>query len=118
IPLDLAAVSAHKFHGPKGVGFAFVREHSGLRPLIFGGEQERGFRGGTEAIHNIVGLEKALHLAYKDLDEEIAYVKGLKSYFIKEVKSKIPGVQFNGASEDLKNSTYALVNVRLPISDE
>lgn len=118
IPLDFAAVSAHKFHGPKGVGFAFIREHSGLRPLIFGGEQERGFRGGTEAIHNIVGLEKALHLAYTNLAEEIAYIKDLKSYFIKELKSKIPGVQFNGGSEDLENSTYALVNVRLPIPDK
>src|SRR5690606_28087298 len=56
IQVDFLASSAHKFHGPKGVGFAFVRKNSGLKPLIFGGEQERGLRAGTESIHNIVGM--------------------------------------------------------------
>ena len=115
IPIDFLAASAHKFHGPKGVGFAFIRKDSGLKPLIFGGEQERGYRAGTESVHNIVGLERALTLAYEKLDEEIDYVRGLKSYFIEELKKAIPDVKFNGCSEDLELSTYTLVNVCLPI---
>jgi cysteine desulfurase len=115
-PIDYFAASAHKFHGPKGVGFAFIRKDSGLKPLIFGGDQERGFRAGTESVHNIVGLDTALTLAYKNLEEEMAYIKGLKVYFIEELKKAIPDVKFNGASGDLERSTYTLVNVRFPIS--
>lgn len=118
LPIDFAAVSAHKFHGPKGVGFAIIRENSGMRPLIFGGAQERGMRAGTESVHNIVGMEKALKLAYEDLAEEIEYVKGLKAYFIEELKAKIPGVKFNGACEDMEKSTYTVLSVNLPIPAE
>ena len=70
LPVDFAAVSAHKFHGPKGVGFAYIKSNSGLKSLIFGGSQERGVRAGTESVHNIVGLEEALKLAYDNLAEE------------------------------------------------
>jgi cysteine desulfurase len=115
IEVDFLAASAHKFHGPKGVGFAFVRKNSGLKPLILGGEQERGLRAGTESVHNIVGLEIALKNAYENLEKEVAYVKGLKHYFINKIKNAIPNVIFNGASEDLERSTYTLVNVCLPI---
>lgn len=118
IPIDFAAVSAHKFHGPKGVGFAFIREKSGLRPLIFGGGQERGMRAGTESVHNIVGLEKALTTAYDKLEEEKQYTANLKAYFIDELKTKIPGVKFNGGCEDLENSAYTVVNVNLPVRAE
>ena len=78
IPIDFLAASAHKFHGPKGVGFAFIRKDSGLKPIICGGEQERGFRAGTESIHNIVGLSTSLDIAYNKLNEEHAYVTSLK----------------------------------------
>jgi cysteine desulfurase len=115
IEVDFLAASAHKFHGPKGIGFAFVRKNSGLKPLILGGEQERGLRAGTESVHNIVGLEIALKNAYENLEKEVAYVKGLKHYFINKIKNAIPNVIFNGASEDLERSTYTLVNVCLPI---
>lgn len=118
IPVDFAAVSAHKFHGPKGIGFAFIRENSGLRPLIFGGGQERGMRAGTEGLHNIIGLEKALLMAYENLDKEQAYVKGLKAHFINLLKEKIPGVHFNGGSGDMEKSTFTLVNVNLPVPAE
>ncbi len=118
IPVDFTAVSAHKFHGPKGVGFAFVRRNSGLKPLIFGGEQERGHRAGTEGVHNIVGLEESLKLAYENLEEEIEYVSSLKKHFIDSLKMEIPGVKFNGACEDFENSTYTLINVCLPVSQE
>ncbi|WP_034044836.1 cysteine desulfurase family protein [Wocania ichthyoenteri] len=118
IQVDFLAAAAHKFHGPKGVGFAFIRRNSGLKPLIFGGEQERGFRAGTESVHNIVGIEEALKLAYDKLDEESEYVKSLKTYFIKRLKLKIPLAKFNGYSGDMEKGTYTLVNVCLPVSLE
>lgn len=118
IPVDFLAASAHKFYGPKGVGFAFVRKNSGLRPLITGGEQERGLRAGTESIHNIVGMEVALKNAYDNLDKETGYVKELKQYFIDGIKKAIPEVKFNGGSYSLVKSTYTLVNICLPIALE
>ena len=118
IPVDFTAVSAHKFHGPKGVGFAFIRKNSGLKPLIFGGEQERGYRAGTEGLHNIVGLEEAFKLAYANLEEEKAYTTALKLHFIESLKKEIPGVRFNGKSGDLDKSTYTLINANLPVSEE
>ncbi|MBN2868127.1 MAG: cysteine desulfurase, partial [Flavobacteriaceae bacterium] len=74
IKVDFIAVSAHKFHGPKGVGFAFIRKNSGLHPMIFGGEQERGQRAGTESIHNIAGLETAFKIAYQNLEKDKEYI--------------------------------------------
>ncbi|MDT0646551.1 cysteine desulfurase family protein [Zunongwangia sp. F260] len=118
IPIDFLAASAHKFHGPKGVGFAFVRKNSGLKPLIFGGEQERGHRAGTEGVHNIVGLEEAIKIAYDKLEEEKAEVLALKKHFIAALKSQIPGVKFNGNCEDPESSTYTLINICLPVSSE
>lgn len=118
IPVDFTAVSAHKFHGPKGVGFAFVRRNSGLKPLIFGGEQERGHRAGTEGVHNIVGLEESLKLAYENLEEEKEYITSLKKHFIDSLRKEVPGVKFNGACEDPENSTYTLINISLPVSEE
>lgn len=118
IPVDFTAVSAHKFHGPKGVGFAFVRRNSGLKPLIFGGEQERGHRAGTEGVHNIVGLEESFKIAYQNLEKDKEYICSLKKYFIEELKKEIPGVKFNGTCEDYESSTYTLINVCLPVSQE
>tara|TARA_R110001592_G_scaffold222854_1_gene478154 strand:+ start:64 stop:1203 length:1140 start_codon:yes stop_codon:yes gene_type:complete len=118
IPIDFLAASAHKFHGPKGVGFVFIRKNSGLKPLIFGGEQERGLRAGTESVHNIVGIEEALKIAYTNLDKESAYIKDLKQYFVNRLLTEFPLVTFNGLSADLEKSTYTLVNVCLPVSAE
>ena len=118
IPIDFLAASAHKFHGPKGVGFCFIRKNSGLQPLIFGGEQERGYRAGTESVHNIAGLAEALKLAYRNLEAESAYVKSIKSYFMDSLKAAIPHVSFNGNSGDLEKSTYTSVNVCFPIAPE
>ena len=118
IQIDFLAASAHKFHGPKGVGFAFIRKGSGLKPLIFGGEQERGYRAGTESVHNIVGLEKSLSMAYDNLEIESTYVKGIKSYFIEQLKATIPDVSFNGYSGDMFKSTYTSFNVCLPVAPE
>lgn len=117
-PIDFLAVAAHKFHGPKGIGFAFIRKDVGMKPLIHGGSQERGCRAGTESVHNIVGLDEAFVGAYETLAEDTNYVKGIKKYFIEEITKAIPGVAFNGESGDLEKSTYTLVNVRLPLSPE
>lgn len=114
IPIDFMTAAAHKFHGPKGIGFAFIRKNSGLKPLIVGGAQERGFRAGTEPFHNIVGLEEAFIKAYEHLEEETKTVKELKRYFIEKVQQEIPDAVFNGLSGDMEKSTYTLVNVRLP----
>nr|WP_321222673.1 cysteine desulfurase family protein [uncultured Psychroserpens sp.] len=118
IPIDYLAASAHKFHGPKGVGFAFLRKNSGLRATIFGGEQERGLRAGTESIHNIVGMDEALNISYQNLEAERTYIKALKAYFIKELQAIFDDVSFNGQSGDLERGTYTLVNVCLPIAPE
>ena len=116
--VDFLSAAAHKFHGPKGVGFAYVRKGSGLKGCIVGGSQERGLRAGTEAVHNIVGLEEALKHAYENLEKEKGYILELKSYFIEKLKENIPGVHFNGCCEDMENSTYTLLNVCLPLSSE
>ncbi|NBT87138.1 MAG: cysteine desulfurase [Flavobacteriaceae bacterium] len=114
IPLDFAAVAAHKFHGPKGVGFAFIRKGSGLNPMILGGGQERGMRAGTEPVYAVAGMTKALEYAYNHLEQEAAYVLSLKKRFIDGLTA-LPGVRLNGGCGDLENSTYTLVNVGLPI---
>lgn len=118
VSVDYCAVSAHKFHGPKGIGFAFMRKETGLNSLIFGGGQERGYRAGTESVHNIVGLDVAFTEAYANLDQDKAYVKDLKSYFIQKITKAIPEVKFNGLSGDMEKSTYTLVNILLPVSPE
>ncbi|AXT53768.1 cysteine desulfurase [Aquimarina sp. BL5] len=118
LQVDFTAVSAHKFHGPKGVGFAYIKKNSGLKPLIYGGEQERGYRGGTEGVHNIAGMDEALRLAYEHMVEEKAYISNIKQYFIDQLKERIDGVKFNANCCDLDHSTYTLINVCLPISQE
>jgi cysteine desulfurase len=118
ISIDFMAAAAHKFHGPKGVGFAYIRRNSGLKPMISGGSQERGFRAGTESYHNIVGLEASFVSAYDNLEAEKSYVTDLKKYFIATVQKEIPGVVFNGLSGDIEKSTYTLVNMRLPVDEQ
>ncbi len=118
IPVDFAAVAAHKFHGPKGAGFAFVRKNTGLKPLIFGGEQERGLRAGTEAVYAIAGMAEALKISYQNLEMEKAYITNLKNYFKEQLTENFPGVHFNGACDDDSKSTYTLLNVCLPIPPE
>jgi cysteine desulfurase len=115
---DFLTAAAHKFHGPKGVGFAYIKRNTGLKPLIFGGSQERGYRAGTEAFHNIVGLEAAMVEAYDHLEEEQAYISGLKEYFLEKLQEALPEARFNGLSGKPKMSTYTLVNVCLPFNEE
>jgi cysteine desulfurase len=113
IPIDFIVASAHKFHGPKGIGFAFVRKGIVLNPILFGGEQEKGLRAGTEAVHNIAGMAKALEIAYENLEHDQRYIQGLKDYAMAQLETHFPGVKFNG-----RNTFYNIVNVCLPFSPE
>ncbi len=118
IPIDFAAVAAHKFHGPKGAGFAFIRKNTGLRALIHGGSQERGLRAGTEAVYAIAGMAEALRISYLHLEKERAYITELKDYFKSRLLEEMPDVSFNGACDDNNKSTYTLLNVCLNLPPE
>ncbi len=115
IPIDFLVASAHKFHGPKGMGFAFIRKNTGLQPMILGGEQEKGFRAGTEAIHQIVGMAKALELSYQNLENEREYISNLKQYLLEQLNVNFPGYKINGEGAEL---FYNIVNILLPFTEE
>ena len=114
IPIDFIAASAHKFHGPKGVGFAIVKKDMPFEPLVYGGEQERGTRAGTENTHSIAGMGKALSISLEQFEEDRKYVGDLKAYFMEHLKKNIEGVQFNGRSSDPERSAFHILNVRFP----
>jgi len=112
LPIDFLVASAHKFHGPKGVGFAFVRRNLVLQPMLFGGEQEKGWRAGTESVHQIAGMAKALALSYEHLEEEQHYIAELKSYCLQKLQQAFPEVVVNGSP-----TFYNILNVLLPFSE-
>jgi cysteine desulfurase len=114
LPVDFLVGAAHKFHGPKGIGFLYAKAGSKFHPLMHGGAQERNQRGGTENVYGMVGLAKALSLAYEHMDEHMNHIKSVKSYFIEGLKSRFPGIQFNGRSGEVDNSLYTVLNVRFP----
>ncbi|UWX66988.1 cysteine desulfurase [Empedobacter stercoris] len=115
--MDFASCSAHKIHGPKGAGFLYAKKASHIKPLIAGGGQERGLRSGTENVYGIVGLSKSLDLALDELEAHVKHIKEIKQYTIDQLKKAIPGVAFNGLSEDLDKSLYALLSIKLPFHD-
>ncbi|MDQ2792639.1 MAG: cysteine desulfurase [Bacteroidota bacterium] len=108
--------SAHKFHGPKGVGFIYTRPGLQVSPLIHGGSQERNVRSGTENVAGIVGLAKALEIAVRDLAAHQAHVQELKDRFISRLRADVADVQFNGLSEVADQSLYTVLSVSLPPS--
>jgi cysteine desulfurase len=114
LPIDFLVASAHKFHGPKGTGFIFIRKGIAINPLFFGGEQEKGLRPGTEPLHNIAGMAKALELSYLDLEAHREYISDLKNYTINELSSHFPGFKINGNSD----AFYNILNIQLPFSEE
>ncbi|MTG97843.1 aminotransferase class V-fold PLP-dependent enzyme [Myroides sp. BIT-d1] len=114
LPIDFIVASAHKFHGPKGIGFAFIRKKNVLKPVIFGGEQEKGMRAGTEGVHQVVGMAKALEMAYELLDEERKHISEIKEYCKKRLSEVYPDVKFNGNNVGF----YNILNVLLPLSQE
>ncbi|WP_160138435.1 cysteine desulfurase family protein [Chryseobacterium sp. c4a] len=114
IPVDFASCSAHKFHGPKGAGFAFIRKATGLKGIITGGPQERSLRAGTENVCGIVGLGKALELALNNIEEYTNYMQDIKDYAIERLSAEIEGIKFNGRSAEKENSLYTVLSALLP----
>ncbi|MCC8407945.1 cysteine desulfurase [Mucilaginibacter sp. UR6-1] len=110
------AASAHKFHGPKGIGFLYCRDGVSLEKLIHGGSQERRLRAGTENIPGIVGLAKALEVAYSHIDAHADYVQSLKSSMIHKLTELVPGVQFNGNSASADKSLYTVLSAAFPLN--
>lgn len=117
LKVDFASCSAHKLHGPKGIGFAYIRKSSGFHPQITGGGQERGLRSGTENVYGVAGMAKAFEIALRDMDEHTAYIKELKQYAVEKLKTNIEGVEFNGFSADPDKSLYTVLSICLPFSD-
>jgi cysteine desulfurase len=108
--------AAHKLHGPKGVGFLFVNHNIKISPMIFGGAQERNMRGGTENVYGIVGLSKALEIAYSEMESHQAHIQGLKDYMKDLLTKEIPDLFFNGET-DADKSLYTVLNVSFPAMD-
>jgi len=122
-PIDLQKVkvhfiagAAHKFHGPKGVGFIYVNGDLKVHPLIYGGGQERNMRGGTENVAGIVALSKAMELAHKEMKEHAEYIQGIKNYMIEKLESTIQGIEFNGDTKG--RSLYTVLNVMFPPTED
>lgn len=108
--------AAHKFHGPKGVGFLYINHKVKIKPLIYGGAQERNMRGGTENVYGIAGLAKALESAYADMEKHQNHIQELKTYMAGRLTETIPGVEFNGET-DAEKSLYTVLNVSFPETD-
>ncbi len=113
VAVDFLVSSAHKFHGPKGVGFAFVRKGILLNPMIVGGEQEKGLRAGTESLHNIVGMTNALEISFENLEIEKQYVLDLKNYCLEQLSIYFPEIKINGTE-----TFHTILNILLPISEQ
>ena len=114
IKIDFLTCAAHKFHGPKGCGFLYQNKHIQTSPLITGGSQERNSRGGTENLYGIVGLGKAMELAYTHLEEHQNHIQSLKSYMMESLIEIDPKITFNGDTNPNK-SLYTVLNVCFPM---
>lgn len=119
-PMDLKDINvhfvtcaAHKFHGPKGVGFLYINHQCKITPFIHGGAQERNMRGGTENVAGIVGLAKALEICYNEMNEHQQHIMGLKDYMRECLIKEVPGIEFNGETDHNK-SLYTVLNCRFP----
>ncbi len=112
--VDFLVGAAHKFHGPKGVGFAFVKKNTTIAPFIFGGEQEKGLRAGTEGVHNIAGMAKALELSIENLEADQKHILALKKYCIQELKNNFLDCKIIGGEDTF----YNIVNILLPFPEE
>ena len=117
LDIDFITCAAHKIHGPKGIGFLYVNKNVKVEALIHGGAQERGYRGGTENVYGIVGLAKAMELAYKDVAAHQAHVQELKTYMIQQLKASFETISFHGEI-DPERSLYTVLNVCFPKTDK
>ena len=115
-PVHFAAGAGHKFHGPKGVGILFINDNIKIKPMIFGGGQERNMRAGTENVYGIVGFAKALEIADANMEKESAAIQSLKTYMIAQLEMHIKGVQFNG--DYAGKSLYTVLNAAFPKTEK
>jgi cysteine desulfurase len=115
---DFIVGAAHKFHGPKGVGFLYINGNLKIEPFIHGGSQERNMRGGTENVYGIIGLAKALEIAYENMEDHQRHIEKLKIKLRDGLSSKIPHITFNGESANLDKSLYTVLNVSFPPMEE
>ena len=113
LKIDFLVCSAHKFHGPKGIGFLYVNKNLNLKPIITGGSQERGIRGGTENLYGIIGLSKAMELAFTEIEDHQKQVSELKNYLKDELIKIDSRIKFNGEVQKEK-SLYTVLSVRFP----
>jgi len=117
LKIDFLSSAGHKFHGPKGIGFTYINKSTKIKSFICGGPQERGLRAGTESVHNIVGMTKALEIAVENMEQEAKYVLSIKEHMIEKLNNLFPDIHYNGMSGDLEKSTYTVLNVSFPISN-
>ena len=117
LKLNFLVGSAHKFHGPKGVGFLYINKNTSIPPFIHGGAQERNMRGGTENVYGIIGLAKALEIAYRDMKAHQLHIESLKKGMVDRIQELHAGINFNGESANLEKSLYTVLNVDLPESE-
>ena len=111
-PINFLSGAAHKFHGPKGVGFIYISPESPIKPFIDGGAQERNMRGGTENVYGIVGLAKALELANIELDTRVAHISDIRQYLKERLLEEFDDIRFNGDCDG--DSLYTVLNVAFP----
>ena len=112
--VDFITGSAHKFHGPKGVGFIYISDNINIKPFISGGSQERNMRAGTENVHSIAGLAKAMEISYSNMEEDKKYISDIKKYMIEQLKENIDDIEFNGNCTDFENSLFKILSVSFP----
>lgn len=114
--VDFASGAGHKFHGPKGVGILYINENIKIKPMLYGGAQERNMRAGTENLYGIVGFAKALEIATESYEKDSEYILGLKNYMAEQLKTVFPEVVFSGDAEG--NSLYTVLNASFPSTDK
>ena len=117
LPIDALVASGHKFHGPKGSGFLVLKKGKKINPFMYGGAQERNMRAGTENVTGIIGISKALEIAYAQMDTNRSHIEGIKNHFINQLKI-IPGIKFHGLSGESGKCLYTVLNVCFPPSEE
>ena len=114
IPVNFMSGAAHKFHGPKGVGFIYIHPSSPIKPFIDGGAQERNMRGGTENVYGIVGLAKALELACTEMEERRQRIQEVRDYLQASLLENFGDIAFNGDYDG--HCLYTVLNVAFPPS--
>lgn len=114
--VDFASGAGHKFHGPKGVGILYINENIKIKPLLYGGAQERNMRAGTENLYGIVGFAKALEIATESYEKDSQYIQDLKNYMAEQLKAAFPSVVFSGDAEG--RSLYTVLNASFPSTDK